>query len=106
MPEKVRLRSRAGPSLARLVAEGLRRQVSLGFFMFEVYGPDGEIEEATECRPLTEDDFASDAVQAVVLRRPDENGHHHEPKSDWRKRGIVPPRGFHRRAEIEGQHNG
>lgn len=106
MPERRPLRSGEGPSLARLAAEGLRRQVSLGFFMFEVYGPDGEIEEATECWPLTEDDFASDAVQVVVIRRPDENGRYPEPRSDWRERGIVPPRGVHRSQWRERQAEG
>lgn len=67
--------------------------------MWEVYGPDGEIEEARECRPLTEEDYADEAIQAVVISRPEEYSRHPALKSDWRARGVIPPKGFHRYQE-------
>jgi hypothetical protein len=83
-------------SLLSQVAAVLKARANQRFFMFEVYGPDGEILEASECWPLTAEDLASDAVQGVAVLLPDEQGRHAEPKRDWRERGVVPPRGFQR----------
>ena len=57
--------------------------------MIEDYGPDGEILEAAEGHPLEPD---WDGVQALIVT----GVWFAEPRTDWRKRGIVPPRGFHR----------
>jgi hypothetical protein len=78
------------------VAALLRQRTKRRYLMLEVYGPDGEILEASECWPLTAEQLASNPVQSVAVLYPDEQGRHAEPRRDWRERGVIPPRGFHR----------
>jgi hypothetical protein len=57
--------------------------------MIEHYGPDGEILEASEGHLISPGD---EGVYTLVI-----TGHGFaEPRTDWRERGIVPTRGFHR----------
>jgi len=86
-------------SLPASLAQALRQRVNQRYFMIEKYGPDGEILEASEGHPLGPD---HEGVHAVIIT----GVGYAEPRRDWRERGVIPPRGFHRRAEIEGQHNG
>lgn len=83
-------------ALLEEVAALVRARADQRYFMFETYGSDGEILEASECWPLTAEALASGAVQRVRILQPDDQGRHAEPKSDWRERGVSPPRGFHR----------
>jgi hypothetical protein len=80
-----------GLSLINRVAEGLRKRKPQRYFMMETYGPDGEIEEASECHPI-DDELPDGAVAAVIIS----GVGYAKPRTDWRKRGIVPPRGYHR----------
>jgi hypothetical protein len=52
----------------------------------EEYGPDGEIVKATEWRPVPWQTFAFYIVTGTGYA---------EPKTDWRERGVIPPRGVH-----------
>ena len=79
-------RARRGPGL---VAKALGEMVPHRFFMIEHYGPDGEIEEAWEGHPI---EPGEGKVHALVIT----GTGFAEPRTDWRERGIVPPRGSHR----------
>ena len=79
----------ADTSLPRLVAQALRERVTQRYFMIEKYGPDGEILEASEGHPITPGD---EGVHTLVISCYG----FAEPRRDWRERGIVPQRGFHR----------
>lgn len=58
---------------------------------YEHYGPDGEIEEVWGDRhPGT-----GRAISFYVVTCTD----YAPPKEDWRERGVVPPKGWHRRGE-------
>ena len=89
-------------ALLTQVAAVLKARAHQRYFLFETYGPDGEILEATECWPLTAEDLASGAVQGVAVLMPDAQGRHAEPRHDWQARGVIPPRGWHRFAERNG----
>jgi hypothetical protein len=52
----------------------------------EEYGPDGEIVKATEWRPVPWKTFAFYIVTGTGYA---------EPKTDWRQRGVIPPKGVH-----------
>jgi hypothetical protein len=81
------------------VAQALRERMTPRYFMMQHYGPDGEILEAWEGHLMEPDDHG---VHAVII-----TGHGFaEPRTDWRERGIVPPRGFHRRGGSEVQRDG
>lgn len=71
------------------LAEALREAAPPQRFMMERYGPDGEILEAWEGHPITP---GEGEVHALVITGTD----YAEPRTDWRERGIVPPKGFHR----------
>jgi hypothetical protein len=76
--------------LLESVAQGLRETAPPSFHMLEEYGPDGEIEEAWEGDRIT---AGTEGVEAIII-----TGHGYvEPRTDWQERGVVPPRGFHRR---------
>ena len=94
--------AREAGSLLSQVAQVLHQRANPRYFMFETYGPDGEILEASECWPLTAEDLASGAVQGVAVLMPDAQGRHAEPRHDWQARGVIPPRGWHRFAERNG----
>ncbi len=79
---------RAGLSLADQVAEGLRDREP-HYFMMEQYGPDGEIMEAWEGPP---DGARARGATTVLIS----GTGYAEPRMDWRERGLVPPRGYHR----------
>ncbi len=71
------------------MARARREQAPPYYFMMEQYGPDGEIEEAWEGHPFPSD---GEGVQMVVI-----TGHGFaKPRTDWRKRGIIPPKGYHK----------
>jgi len=93
------MRPGADPSLPRLVAQALRERVPQRYFMIEKCGPDGEILEASEHHPLVP---GEEGVHTLVI-----TGHGYaEPRTDWRERGLIPPRGFHRGGGSEVQRNG
>jgi len=71
------------------VAQALRELASQRYFMTEHYGADGEIVEAWEGRPI---EPGWDGVHAVIVTGTE----YASPRTDWRERGIIPPRGFHR----------
>ena len=90
----------AGPTLSPgQLAQALRERTPKRYFMMERYGPDGEILEAWESFPIEADHQGVTAVAITGVG-------YAEPRRDWRERGIVPPRGFHRRAEIEQRRDG
>ena len=89
-----RRRRQSDLALAHLVAEALRAQAPPRYFLMETYGPDGEIEEAWEGHPLKPD---HQGVEVVIIT----GREYAEPRMDWRERGLVPPRGFHRRQDRE-----
>ncbi len=78
----------ADRSLAEVVAEGLREREP-HYFMMEQYGPDGEIVEVWEGHPVDPEQEGAHTVSICA------HGYA-EPRKDWRERGVVPPRGFHR----------
>jgi len=71
------------------LAQALRERAPQRYFMIEKYGPDGEILEASEGHPLGPD---HEGVHAVIIT----GVGYAEPRTDWRERGVIPPRGFHR----------
>jgi hypothetical protein len=75
--------------LSHLVAQALRERTPPRYFMMEWYGPDGEIVEAWESHPLDPD---WDGAHTLVISGTD----YAEPRTDWRERGVIPPKGFHR----------
>ncbi len=91
MPDTAEPGGRVESSPLGPVAQALHTRMTQRYFMTEHYGPDGEILEAWEGHPI-EDDLPEGAVAAVIV-----SGHGYAaPRMDWRKRGILPPRGFHR----------
>ena len=89
MSDTVGPRGRADLSLMGLVAQALRQRTAQRYFLMERYGPDGEILEAWESHPIGP---GEEGVKAVII-----SGHGFmEPRRDWRERGIIPPREFHR----------
>ncbi len=84
-----RQRKTGPPSLARLIAQELREAAPQRYFMTEYYGPDGEIVEAWEGHPIQpgEEEIAMLILTGTEYAR---------PRTNWRKRGVVPSRGFHR----------
>ena len=72
-----------------LVAQALRELASQRYFMTEHHGPDGEIVEAWESHPL---ELGGEGVRAVIVT----GTGYAKPRTDWRERGIIPPRGLHR----------
>jgi len=88
MPGNARRRTADLP-LPRLVAQALRERAPQRYLMMEKYGPDGEILEASEGHPIEPD---HEGVQAVIITGVGSA----EPRTDWRERGIIPPRGFRR----------
>ncbi len=74
-------------SFAQAVAQGLRQRERHHFRM-EEYGSDGEILEVWERDPM---DSREEGLLPVVFCPEGV-----EPRRDWRARGIVPPRGYHR----------
>ena len=80
----------AGPTLSPgQLAQALRERVNQRYFMIEKYGSDGEILEASEGHPIAP---GEEGVHTLVI-----TGHGFaEPRTDWRERGVIPPRGFHR----------
>jgi hypothetical protein len=88
MPDGGKQRKSTGSSLAQQVAQGLRERVPQ-YLMTEEYGPDGEIVEAWEGHPI---DLSGEGPRAVIFCHEGA-----EPRRDWRERGVIPPRGYHRR---------
>ena len=85
-----RKRREDGPfSRPGLLVEALQEVAPPRYFMLEYYGPDGEIVEAWEGHPIGQDHAG---VEAVIITGTDSA----EPRTDWRERGVVPPRGLHR----------
>ena len=83
---------RIGPadlSPPRSVAQALRELASQRYFMTEHYGADGEIVEAWEGHEL---DPGWEGANSLIITCYGFS----EPRTDWRERGIIPPRGFHR----------
>lgn len=86
----VRRRPQAGQTaLSASLAERLRQAVPPRHFMIEQYGPDGEIVEAQEGHPIGP---GHESVRTLVITGTD----YAEPRTDWRERGVIPPKGFHR----------
>jgi len=89
MARKPRKRQRTDLSLARLVAQALREGAPQQYYLTEQYGPDGEIEEVWEGFPI----FPGETGPRVLIVTGTESA---KPRTDWRERGVVPPKGFHR----------
>jgi hypothetical protein len=81
--------SPSAQSAAGRVSQALRERAPQRYFMIEHYGPDGEILEASEGHPI---EPGEQEVQALVITCYG----FAEPRRDWRERGVIPPRGFHR----------
>ena len=75
--------------VAERVAHALRDRVPERYFMIEKYGPDGEILEASEGHPIAP---GEPGVHTLIITYYG----FAEPRTDWRERGVVPSRGFHR----------
>jgi hypothetical protein len=89
MAEHVHRRETADLSLVGRVSQALRERAPQRYFMIEQYGPDGEILQASEGHPIAP---GEEGVHTLVI-----TGHGFaELRRDWRERGIIPPRGFHR----------
>ena len=99
MAEHIHRQETADLSLVGRVSQALRERMTRRHFMLEHYGPDGEILEASEGHLIAPD---HEGVHAVVIT----GVGFAEPRTDWRERGIIPPRGFHRRGGSEVQRDG
>jgi len=89
MAEYVHRRETADLSLVGRVSQALRERVPQRYVMIEQYGPDGEIVEASEGHPIAP---GEQEVHTLVITCYG----FAEPRRDWRERGVIPPRGFHR----------
>ena len=83
MPPRLRRRN-DGP-----LARRLREAIAQRYFMMEQYGPDGEVIEVWEGHPIEAEEGSA---HTILITGTD----FAEPRTDWRERGLVPPRGYHR----------
>ena len=79
---------RDAASLTSQIVEALRERAKPRYFIVEEYGPDGEIVKAWEGNPLVP---GQEGVNTMIVT----GVGYAEPRTDWRERGVVPPRGFH-----------
>lgn len=78
-------------SLAGEVGRRLRNRKPYRVGGLESYGRDGEIEDAFEGTLVHGEEGPGSVISTVIVSCI----RHAEPRTDWRERGVIPPKGWY-----------